>query len=552
MTKPSKRQRSAPRTRTGSMVAASGRRPEASGASTFDPGSRSETFATLLRLAHGATLRIPPALLVQHVVGLPGDADWPVRRAAMEALLRRCGFAERDRLRIASRPSREALFGTYRTRRPRESERPYTTWLKSLDPIRGSCDCPDYLRSSLGICKHMLAVLDDLARRPRRLARALGAPAASDGARLAWDPVRPLLGPGDWLARVRWIGYDGNAHTSHALFVQARRWFRAAADGELEAVLPDLGRVEQRAAMVEDLWRLVERDGRRGRATLAVEPALRALLAAERRHLERVRADRADRPAFERTLRSLHRRLYPYQTEGVRRFLDAGRLLLADDMGLGKTVQAIAACHVLWHTGKVRRGLLIVPASLKPQWQREWQRLHRRATGSRRGRSPTSVARAYRRRQPRLPAWSTTSRCCGTSACTPGSRRWWCSTRHSASRTGRRKTAAYVKRLQPRYRLVLTGTPDGEPARRARLDPRVGGRSCPGAQVAPRAVARRPGAPASARRRAPATSTPCAHGSRPACCAACGSEVLDQLPPRTDTDRPGGPDRRRSARSTTR
>ena len=41
-------------------------------------------------------------------------------------------------------------------------------------------------------------------------------------------------------------------------------------------------------------------------------------------------------------------------------------------MGLGKTAQAIAACHVLRRSGRVRRGLLIVPAPLKSQWQREW------------------------------------------------------------------------------------------------------------------------------------------------------------------------------------
>ena len=74
-----------------------------------------------------------------------------------------------------------------------------------------------------------------------------------------------------------------------------------------------------------------------------------------------------------RALDTLEHSLYPYQRDGVERFLACGRLLLADDMGLGKTAQAIAACHALWHTGRVRRGLIIVPAALKPQWPREWQ-----------------------------------------------------------------------------------------------------------------------------------------------------------------------------------
>src|ERR1700758_2663229 len=49
----------------------------------------------------------------------------------------------------------------------------------------------------------------------------------------------------------------------------------------------------------------------------------------------------------------------------------AREFMTAMFMGLGKTAQAIAACHALWHTGRVRRGLLVVPASLKPQWLRE-------------------------------------------------------------------------------------------------------------------------------------------------------------------------------------
>ena len=55
------------------------------------------------------------------------------------------------------------------------------------------------------------------------------------------------------------------------------------------------------------------------------------------------------------------------------RFLQTGRLLLGDDMGLGKTTQAAAASHALFHSGKVRRGLVISPASLKSQWLREWR-----------------------------------------------------------------------------------------------------------------------------------------------------------------------------------
>lgn len=60
-----------------------------------------------------------------------------------------------------------------------------------------------------------------------------------------------------------------------------------------------------------------------------------------------------------------------YQIEGVRTLISNERLLLADDMGLGKTIQAVAAMRVLILTGILQRALLIVPASLVPQWRSE-------------------------------------------------------------------------------------------------------------------------------------------------------------------------------------
>jgi superfamily II DNA or RNA helicase len=374
------------------------------------PADEQEAYQVLLARAHRKTGAIPAELLVRHVLSATADADWPVKREALEALLRRMSFGKTDGLSIASRPAGGKLLGSYTTRRKGSSARPYRTLLLRVDPLDGSCDCPDFLRSSLGICKHLSAVLGDLASKPRHFERAR----EEDPPKLAgprWHPVRPLTGAGDWLAQVT-------------------------------PSVPIPAKPEKRLALVEYLLGEVR------------DPALHALLRDERRRLQHPR----DVDAPLKALTSLKQRLFPYQREGVYRFLVQGRLLLADDMGLGKTAQAIASCHALWHAGRIRRGLIVVPAALKPQWLREWTAFtdaparvvdggagERGAAfdGCKRGFLITNyeqlirdvdVVRAW---EPDLVVLDEAQRM-----------KNWAT-----------KTALTVKRLDPPYRLVLTGTP---------------------------------------------------------------------------------------------
>jgi len=65
----------------------------------------------------------------------------------------------------------------------------------------------------------------------------------------------------------------------------------------------------------------------------------------------------------------LQEELYPFQRQGVA-FLEArnGRALLADQMGLGKTAQALAWLQL---RQDVRPAIIVCPASLKLNWQKE-------------------------------------------------------------------------------------------------------------------------------------------------------------------------------------
>ena len=394
-----------------------------------------EAYETLLARAHRRTGRLPPDRVVRHVFAVTRGGDWPVQREALEAILRRCASAHIDDIQIAARPRHQVL-GLYAARRRGSRARPYRVLLRQLDPFDGSCDCADFLRGSLGLCKHLVAVLEH-ARSARRRREREPAPATSS---LRWDPVRPLTGPGDWLARVRWV----NGTPARDL----RRWVRPAAGHAWGIVVPEQS--EPRLALVDRLLAVLgDGDG---------EPALHALLQQERARLTHQIETASARKPLERALRSLKQPLYRYQRDGVEQFLARGRLLLADDMGLGKSAQAIAACHALWHAGRVRRGLLVVPAALKPQWLREWQlftdapaAIVEGAPGQRRG------AFEARRRGFLLANYEQLLRDIEVV-------REWAPDIVVLDEAQRiknwaTKTAFTVKRLDPPYRLVLTGTP---------------------------------------------------------------------------------------------
>ena len=67
--------------------------------------TEAEAYQTLLARAHRKTGAVPAELVVRHVLSVTGDADWPVRREALEALLRRIAFGKADGLQIVSRPA---------------------------------------------------------------------------------------------------------------------------------------------------------------------------------------------------------------------------------------------------------------------------------------------------------------------------------------------------------------------------------------------------------------------------------------------------------------
>ena len=152
-------------------------------------------------------------------------------------------------------------------------------------------------------------------------------------------------------------------------YARALKWFRPGIDGTLLLKNSYVDDAPKRLALVQTLTGLLSS---RSNGAVQTEPALEALLIGEIKRLKRKLEHAPTATQLKTAIKGLKRALYPYQRQGVERFLADGRLLLADDMGLGKTAQAIASADILRRLRRVRRGLIIAPASLKPQWAREW------------------------------------------------------------------------------------------------------------------------------------------------------------------------------------
>ena len=389
--------------------------------------------------------------------------------------LRRLEAARKDSLRVEARPAEGRHLGVYVTRRPGAGSRPYRTILHRVDPVEGRCDCPDFIKNSLGLCKHILVVLDHLYSRPRVLQQAQKEQEWSDpqsGRGLCWDPIRPLTGLGDWLDRVVWNGVVESAGSRPARVVQALKWFRSPKAGVATLKNSYSDKPARRLELVEDLLKVMPAASANGDLH---DPALRALLETERKHLKPLVEASFSGAEIRVAFRDMKRPLYPYQREGVERFLTAGRLLLADDMGLGKTAQAITCCDVLRRTGRIRRGLIIAPASLKPQWAREWQVFSDLPVQVVDG-SPNERQAAYARRKEGflIINYEQLLRDLeivkqlgpGTGSARRGPANQELGDQDGADRQG----------LVAPYRLVLTGTPMENRHRRAGLDCRMGRR----------------------------------------------------------------------------
>ena len=238
------------------------------------------------------------------------------------------------------------VFSDFRVTNPDSGGR-YEVTVRGFETGDNTCTCPDFKANTLGTCKHIEAVLDDLRDElPPHLQKKKAAVQRPElylhyGEQLRLGLHLPPR-HSDKLARLAQTYFDDK--------------FLWSGRGRFPDLIRDVEAVPEEVTVPSDALDFVDRE---------IERA--DMLAREAEWLKELDAGTLD-------LKLLPVPLYDYQLRGALFLACRGRSILGDDMGLGKTVQTLAAVELLARERGIRRVLVVAPASVKYQWETEIRR----------------------------------------------------------------------------------------------------------------------------------------------------------------------------------
>jgi len=358
---------------------------------------------------------------------LPPASDW--RTSDQDEILKRRIRAREETFRIENLDTAESIFSNFEIHSA--SGMSYRAEIRDIAAAQYSCTCTDFRINGLGTCKHIEALLLQLARRQRAAfaaAKRLPSPRIDLVPHAESNRLRIERNLDKLPARIRCL-FDSEGFQISELDPESlyEKLLKNPAHGlrisqDTEAWLAHRAR-ERDCVLTRRDYEIGVRNGR---------------------HPEQV---------------TLHP-LFPYQREGMLHLAFRERALLADEMGLGKTIQAIAACALLHSLGKARRILVVTPASLKTEWEEQIKKFTtlplRLVFGGRSAR-----AALYRDPDPAFFTIANYEQIVSDSLEINTHLRPDIVVLDEAQRIKNwpTKTAQAVKRLQSRYAFVLTGTP---------------------------------------------------------------------------------------------
>jgi hypothetical protein len=272
---------------------------------------------------------------------LPPPTDW--RTTDADELLKRQVRAREETFRIKNLGTAHPIFSNFEIQSA--SGMTYFAEIRDLASRQFSCTCTDFRINGLGTCKHIEALLLQLARRHRaeyKAAERISSP------RIDIVPDRE----------------SGRLKVERNL---------GKLPPKLRALFDETGLQQVSLDPAEIVAELQKSKSSALRISQEVEP----WLAMRHRETERIAARRDYELGVQEGQHPEHvtkSPLFPYQREGMLHLAFQERALLADEMGLGKTIQAIAACALLRHLGLARRALIVTPVSLKAEWEEQIKR----------------------------------------------------------------------------------------------------------------------------------------------------------------------------------
>ncbi len=321
------------------------------------------------------------------------------------------------------------VFSDYRVTNP-DSGGQYTVTVRGFEVGDNSCTCPDFKANTLGTCKHVEAVLDQLKDDlPAHLQKKKAAVTRPEiylhyGEQLCLGIHLPPR-HSDKLARLATTYFDENGF-----------WL---GKGRYKELTDDVERLPEAITFFSDALEFV-----------SVEIERSEMLAREQEWLSQLDAGTLD-------LKLLTVPLYDYQTRGALFLACRGRSILGDDMGLGKTVMTLAAVELLARERGVQKVLVVAPASVKFQWEGEIRKFAGRPVqiidgGPEDRRDQYALPTFYRlvnyeqviRDREAINAWKPDVVVLDEA---------------QRIKNWESKTSKEVKKLRSRYAIVLTGTP---------------------------------------------------------------------------------------------
>ncbi len=229
------------------------------------------------------------------------------------------------------------------------SGKSYRVALRGWERGESYCSCPDFRKNTLGMCKHILRVMEDVKPRFSKQVKE--------------TPYRPE----NIFVHLRYVG-EPELRISVPDHLER---------GTMSIVRPLMNRPIKD---VKDLLQRVREIEHRGHEVTIypdAEEYMNRILYINRIRdkIGQIRKDPVNHPLRKTLLKT---DLLPYQLDGIAFAAGTGRAVLADDMGLGKTIQGIGVAELLSREAAISKVLVVCPASVKSQWRLEIMRFSNR------------------------------------------------------------------------------------------------------------------------------------------------------------------------------